>query len=501
MFLRGHADFDYDQKNFMKTHFSDFFEVEQTILEEYGALNISLINDLPLFIDPFLLFNSDFDEYRKLHDNIIQYLRFLRDASRSNELNPGLIQAWFLFPEVKQNWLGYSKVGNGGSGLGPQFAKSLNSNLGTVFRDFGEEQVTQGSHLEKLCLIRSGVGRDMISDFTANLTKGYICEYTQKFAEQYLDDRKAITVSVSHVSFNYKTRSWQTGNYYLPYIDGDYVLLTPKNILTKDDTWINRNDLIGGIASIAESVSNAQLRAQLDEYLSRKLTEDLTKKERDEAVAGAFIKYPELLDYYIQFKEEHGDEAFDQSKERVKTAEHLFVANIESAVSRLRDETDFYSRSLQTIKESRERVAFFKTMIEDNDGYKIFYVDGAPVKREYDVQLMFRLVWYASPSSVDSEVNNGRGPVDYKIARGSKDQTLIEFKLASNTQLKRNLTNQVEIYAKANKTDNAIKVIIYFTDSELERVLRILKELEMLQSEDLVLIDARDTNKPSASRA
>jgi hypothetical protein len=41
-----------------KIYFTDFFDIPPTLLEEYGAFNISLVNDLPLFIDPFLLFNS-----------------------------------------------------------------------------------------------------------------------------------------------------------------------------------------------------------------------------------------------------------------------------------------------------------------------------------------------------------------------------------------------------------------------------------------------------------
>ncbi len=31
-------------------YFSDFFDVSTEALEEYGAFNVSLINDLPLFI-------------------------------------------------------------------------------------------------------------------------------------------------------------------------------------------------------------------------------------------------------------------------------------------------------------------------------------------------------------------------------------------------------------------------------------------------------------------
>jgi glycine/serine hydroxymethyltransferase len=84
---------------------------------------------------------------------------------------------------------------------------------------------------------------------------------------------------------------------------------------------------------------------------------------------------------------------------------------------------------------------------------------------------------------------------------GSKDQTLVEFKLASNTQLKRNLTHQVEIYKAASDAQHSVKVIVYFSESELSRVQSILKELGFTRNRDVVLIDARSDNKPSGSRA
>ena len=55
----------------IKIYFSDFFNVDVTDLENYGAFNISLINDLPLFIDPFLLFGSKKEEYKLLHKRIL----------------------------------------------------------------------------------------------------------------------------------------------------------------------------------------------------------------------------------------------------------------------------------------------------------------------------------------------------------------------------------------------------------------------------------------------
>jgi len=50
-------------------YFCDYFNIEPDILDEYGAFNISLITDLPLFIDPFLLYGSEDPKYQQLHND------------------------------------------------------------------------------------------------------------------------------------------------------------------------------------------------------------------------------------------------------------------------------------------------------------------------------------------------------------------------------------------------------------------------------------------------
>lgn len=65
----------------IKVYFSDVFDIPENVIEEYGALNISLINDMPLFIDPFLLFNSEKEEYKSIHKSMIDYLLFLQKQS------------------------------------------------------------------------------------------------------------------------------------------------------------------------------------------------------------------------------------------------------------------------------------------------------------------------------------------------------------------------------------------------------------------------------------
>lgn len=485
----------------MNVYFTDYFRVSVNDLNSYGAFNVSLINDLPVFIDPFLLFNSEKEEYQELHKKIIEYIKFLREMSDGGKISAGLLRHWFLFPEVKQNWLGYSQVGNGGAGLGPKFAKALNDNLSTIFSDFGAEKITKSSHLEKLCLVRDGVGKDMISDFTTNLIKGFLCEYTEKFAHDYLDDNSAKVVQVPHSYFDYGTRRWCSKKYRLPYIDGDFVLLTPKDILTKDEAWINKHDIIGDFDEIVASIPNIELRAQINEYLLRRIPDDPRQREINEAIAKTLRQFPELIDRYIRFKEDNGEKAVAVSELKIREAEAVFVHQVSNLIEELRKDGGFYRESGDTFEEAYNRVLFLKRVIENNDGYRLFYIKGEPVKRESDLQLMFRLTWYASEDDVNAEVNNGRGPVDYKISRGSRDSTLVEFKLASNSKLKQNLEKQVEVYKAANQTKKSIKVILYFSDAEYIRVKNIMKELELKEGKELVLIDAQATNKPSGSNA
>jgi len=146
-------------------------------------------------------------------------------------------------------------------------------------------------------------------------------------------------------------------------------------------------------------------------------------------------------------------------------------------------------------------VMFFKDAIENKGCHRIFYVKGQPIEREEDLHILYRMTWFASESDVTREANDGRGPVDFKISKGRKDKTLVEFKLASNSQLKRNLQKQVEIYQKASDAKTAIKVIVYFSADERTRVDEILKDLKLTGHKNIVLVDARSDNKPSGSKA
>lgn len=481
-------------------YFTDFFGVSEQVLEDYGAFNVSLINDLPLFVDPFLLFDSEDPIHRGLHEEIITYVKYLRDVSVQGDLGHAAMNTLFRFPEVRQNWLGFSRSGNQGSGLGADFAVALHRNLNRVLRDFGNETLTTSSHLEKVCLLGNGVGRDHLSDFTTNLIKGYLLDYTQTFAQRYLAPEQRRVFAVERVNFDYATQRWKGGRFELPCVHFDFVVLTPKGILTKDEAWINRSELLDRFHDIYSSVSDDTLRAQVNDYFLQRLREDSNQEERRDAAAASIEQFPQLLDYYIKDKEDNADEAHQVSSLKVKETEQQFIAQIRALVGGHLAGTAFYSQQGDSFQEALSRVNFLKDVIENNDGYRIFYLKGHPIKREADLQIMYRLTWFADQGfDVNREVNNGRGPVDYKVSKGSTDKTVVEFKLASNSKLRQNLKHQVDVYEAANNTSKSIKVIMHFSDAELIRTQGIMRDLGLLNRPDVVLIDACASNKPSAS--
>jgi hypothetical protein len=489
----------------MATFFNEFFGVTTDDMDDYGAFNISIINDLPLFIDPFLLFNSEKPEYQELHQDILRYMVFLRDAVTDDRVTDDLQKAWFMFPEVRQNWLGFSLKGNGGTGLGREFAIALRANLRSLFADFGKETVTRSSHVEKVCLVRDGIGRDNISDFTTNLVKDYLCRYTEIFTQTYISPELRKKVWVTKALFNYATEAWERRCYELPFIDGDFVILTPKDILTLDENWINRGDMIRDFEEIPLAIPDAELRGQVFNYFNRMLVRrrdrEPNQRERAEAAVRTLIEFPKLVDFYIRMKEDTGDEATDISAEKVQIARFIFETQVRELQSLLQLHTSFYLDSAATYTESHKRLAYLKDVIESKGGHRIFYHNGTVIQRESDLQILFRFVWFGSPSDVGTEANDGRGPVDFKISRGAKDKTLVEMKLAKNTALERNLEKQLPIYQAASDAKHGIKAIIYFSEPERERVDSILKKLGLSGHKDIVLIDGRADNKPSGSKA
>src|SRR6185437_1901587 len=299
---------------------------------------------------------------------------------------------------------------------------------------------------------------------------------------QYIDPALIKKFAVKRVYFNYKTETWASETYQLPVFLDDFVLLTPQDLLAKDDLWINQRDLVGDYTEIVDSIDNVQLRAQINNYFSHQLNLLLEAKEkkRRETLARKKKKskkpsrplrpleptesdrrkvkwqtihsFPQLLDYYLALKEREGDKATQLSRENVSQIETQFIKNVEKLVALLEEHSKFYSEPTDSYEAALKRALYLKDVVEHNDGWRIFYINGQPITRERDVHILYRLTWCATSFDVNSEANSGRGPVDFAISKGSANKALVEFKLASNSQLADNLQHQTEIYQKAHRT-------------------------------------------------
>ncbi len=482
----------------IKLLFSEYFEIDETVVDQYGALNVCIDADLPLFIDPFLLFSSEKDEYVILHDKIINHLINLKKYAENNSNTDIKL---FQFPEIKQNWLGMCKWGNNGKGLGPQFARNLINAFGGFYSNFGEETISDSSHIEKLTLVGSGIGKDFISDFTTNLILEYLLCYTQDFALNNLEKHQRKEFSV-RCCFDDKFMIWAPKIFILPYFyldDGDFIILTPLDILTKDEAFISHSDLTNQFRRITNALENSSLRNSINSYFQKKLPFTPKKKDIERAVNLTIQQYPEILDYYILHKEKNKAEASKISEEKVENLRSELIDTLKSFTNYVIDNSDFFNVKPNSYEAALKRAIYLKDVIENNDGYKVFYKDGKAIASEDTIQRIFRLTWFATPFDINSEVNNGRGPADYKISYGERDSTIVEFKLAKSSSLKKNLLNQTEIYKKASKSINDIKVILCYTTSEISKVNRILQSIGQKGAENIIIIDA--TKKISASKA
>lgn len=496
--------------------FTEKFQVDSEILKSYGAVDISLVCDVPLFVDPMLIFNSDNEKYRELHNSIIRYFHFLYSKAKQG-LSPKELDAWFNFSEVPNNWLGYSLCGNRGLALGKKYAKFLYDNIAFAINT---NNISESVHIEKVMLLYEGSGKDKISDLTVNLIKGFLCEYTETFALRYINREFLERFPVEKAYFNYDTESFVSKEFVLPYIynkkgSKEFVLLTPYDILREDEPAINKKDFLDSYDRIRTVIENDTLRTYVNNYIGlavreyekeqrrkrKPINEKSIKQTEKWAFQDVVREYPELYDYYIKMREKDTHEIRSQCIEELDMQSNKLLVSSKNIINLFENFNYQRNEKLTAREEAKERLKFFKHIIEDCDGYKNLYVKGVQIAHENDLQRLFRFVWYGTNYKVDAESNNGRGQTDFIISKGQNNQNIIEFKLASNTKLSHVFT-QVKVYETANCSEGSLIVIFYFSEEEYILSEQIIKNAgyEKLIDESIFLIDCRNDNKISASK-
>ena len=216
-----------------------------------------------------------------------------------------------------------------------------------------------------------------------------------------------------------------------PALGNDFVLLTPTDILTRDETWISYSDMVNRFRQLPEAVPNDQLRAKINQYFTSRLRRtrpprtDALRRGDDPPLPGVDRplhpapggrRRPSRVDRRGKGRDPSRARRADRGRSLPIFGPHRVLRQ---AVDQLR-RVPRPCPVLQGLHRVPRRLP-----APQPEGKK-------PFSNEKDVQLAFGLVW-SSAFDVNREVNNGRGPVDFKVSLGAGDKSLIEFKLASNT--------------------------------------------------------------------
>lgn len=254
--------------------------------------------DLPLGIDPFLLFKSRDKTLSKIHSTLLTAFNTGLDFIRKGNLS--YARDYFVYPEVPEIGLGYTKKGKRGSGVGIFLSELITTTLSdsTPLLERGIY------HIEEMQLVSLGIGPDRVSDITANLIKNFLIEYTQRQCELW-NIPMSKHVPVEHI-FNYNNMSWIDGYFDLPRspLDGTPILLVPRRIV-RSLPWINYDDFF-------RMEFSAYLRAKHTKKILSEMhmsSENiLSSKEKSEVVSITRTETARI-DRYVARKEQTACEA------------------------------------------------------------------------------------------------------------------------------------------------------------------------------------------------
>jgi hypothetical protein len=431
--------------------FSEVFGITRVKDDDWYDPHLTV--DTKLFIDPLLMLVAANTQWPEAHDELIShFVRCYELIARSgNQTSPQahMARALLTFPEPGEFCLGFTADGTRGSGTGPQFARTMVDGIAVAIA----AGLTNPEHIEEIGILNVGIGADRISDAVCNVLKHRFITYTQSVAEKH-----SVPVA-AHVVRNARCfpdqGRWQHIDTLLPtnpYTNGP-ILLIPGYLLNSMDT-LNAEDWYG-------SDLNEDLRAQLNLNVGERVKkEDIVRfarlhPQRVRQWAQEQSSRPDL-DGYDFTDDPKGVVQWD-SATREFAESHTIEASPPTTQAELRE-------LLQKVLEQ------FRHFVEDQGGWRLLWNQDGSEKPEEAAQLLFLGLFQAYlrlfDVELDREVELGRGPVDFKLARGTKCRMIIEAKKAHNGKFWNGLDRQLPSYLKSDDCPEGWFLAIRFRDTK-----------------------------------
>jgi hypothetical protein len=194
-----------------------------------------LREDLSLYIDPFLFWKSDREDYQQLHAQLLAYFDHLRDDVLSGRRTRA-IQSILECREIREIGLGYALGTKKGSAIGPQLAERIIS----IYEEIPQIQDAGLSHIEVLGLVVPRLAEDRLSDLSVAILQTFFIDFTSNRARMLGIPTKRFRVSSV---YDHDRQLWRPLNANLPFnpIDDSPLLFAPLDLL-RYLPWINYED-------------------------------------------------------------------------------------------------------------------------------------------------------------------------------------------------------------------------------------------------------------------
>ena len=218
----------------IRPRLTDYYGLSQAQAEVDFAIPF-LDEDIPLYIDPFLLWKSPSQQDQALHTlliNSLNHQNWLLQKGREIEAERNLIIA----SECNEVGLGMSATRRG-----KRIGEGTAHDILDLFRQIPEYGRFGFTHFEEIQFYVDGISKDRISDFTASFLKSFLVDYT---AQQCIELRIPLTKVKLSAMYNYQAYSFETDvAVELPVHPehGTPILLVPKRWL-RFVPWINFDD-------------------------------------------------------------------------------------------------------------------------------------------------------------------------------------------------------------------------------------------------------------------
>lgn len=193
-----------------------------------------LDEDIPLYVDPFLLWKSPSQQDNALHTSIINSFNHLGLLYIKGETEKALNVL------IEMSECSEAGLGTGKSKRGLKIGEKTAREILNLFKEISDIKLGGFTHFEEIQFYVNNVSKDRISDFACNFLKSFIIDFTQNECNRYMIPMKKFEdIKV----YNYRQNNLVTEEVNLPFNpeNNSPILLIPKRWL-RYTLWINYDD-------------------------------------------------------------------------------------------------------------------------------------------------------------------------------------------------------------------------------------------------------------------